>query len=161
MSKSSAPLLSETAHSIEQEMELILQEMLDADEEISARGVVRRHSQIKAASSITRSPERQNILARYQAKQEEFRIWRQRLARKGRDASAMTLADKDLRIAELERKVNLLTYSHVAMLRAVGELGGLAKWSQFFENFQHIRQELNVLGAVPTSQHEAALLRRE
>lgn len=150
MNKSPSPSL-DTAETVEREMERILQEMLDADEDLTARGIIRRHSRLKAASSITRSPERVEILARYKTRQEEFRRWRQRLARRSKDVSAMSLADKDIRIAELEQQVSLLTYSHVAMIRAVGELGGMAKWSKFFEDYKAVRDELNKMGALPSA----------
>jgi hypothetical protein len=65
-----------------------------------------------------------------------------------------TLADKDLRIAELEATVQLLTASHVAMLRAVGELGGFSKWARFYEPYRDARDKLAELGAIP----EAAIV---
>ena len=150
MSKPPAlPANAETADTVEHEMEEILQTMLEADEEISARGVVRRHSHLKAASSITRSTERMEILGRYKARQEEFRNWQRRLARKQNGVSALTLADKDLHIAALENQVSLLVHSHVTMLRVIGELGGMAKWSQFYESFKSVRDQLTELGAMP------------
>ncbi len=67
---------------------------------------------------------------------------------------AATLADKDLRIAELEATVQLLTASHLAMLRAVGELGGFSKWARFYEQYRDARDKLAELGALP----EAAIV---
>lgn len=148
MNKSSTSVIGDQ-ETIEQEMERILQEMLDADEELTARGVIRRHSRLKAASSITRSRERVEILACFKSRQNEFRRWRLRLAKRSSESSAMTLADKDFRIKELERQVSILTYSHVAMIRAVGELGGMVKWSKFFEDYKAVRDELNDLGGFP------------
>lgn len=131
------------------EIERILVAMLDADEDITARGVVKRHSGLSAASSITRNPARSELLSRYQEKQDEMRGWRKRLAKRSRDDSAMSMAEKDIRIAELERQVALLTASHVAMIRAVGELGGFSKWSKFFDGYQEVREELRKMGAMP------------
>ncbi|MBI3221792.1 MAG: hypothetical protein HYZ46_01615 [Nitrosomonadales bacterium] len=139
----------EKPESYDSEMESILQGMLDRDEDISARAVTRLHSTLSAASSITRNPARSKMLELYQAKQDEFRGWRKRLAKRSRDGSAMDMAEKDVRIAELERQVELLTASHVAMLRAVGELGGFAKWAQFFDTYKEIREDLVKLGAMP------------
>lgn len=131
------------------EMEKILLEMLDNDEEITARGVIRRHSGLKAASSITRNTERSALLAKYQAKQDEFQMWRKRMGKRSKDSTAMNMADKDIRIAELERQVELLTASHVAMIRAVGELGGFSKWAKFYDNYKSVREELAKMGALP------------
>lgn len=135
--------------SYDSEMEVILQTMLESDEDITARGVIRLHLKLSAASSITRNPARSEMLAFYQKKQEEFRGWRKRLAKRSKDSSAMDLAEKDIRIAELEHQVEILTASHVAMLRAVGELGGFAKWAKFFEDFRGVRNNLNKMGAMP------------
>jgi hypothetical protein len=131
------------------EMESLLQSMLEEDEDITARGVIRRHSRLSAASSITRNPARSELLASYQTRQDEFRKWRKRLAKRSRDSSEMDMAEKDIRIQELQRKVELLTVSHVAMLRGVGELGGFAKWAKFYETFKEIRDELSAMGAMP------------
>ena len=137
--------------SYDPEMESILQEMLERDEDITARAVARVHPGVKAASSITRNPERSALLASYQKKQEEFRGWRKRVAKRSRDSTAMDMAEKDVRIKELEQQVEILTASHVAMLRAVGELGGFAKWAQFFESYKEVRDNLAKLGAMPDS----------
>lgn len=137
--------------SYDNEMEDILRTMLETDEDITARGVIRRHASLSAASSITRNPARSEMLAKYQTRQEEFRGWRTRLAKRSKDGAAMGMAEKDIRIAELERQVELLTASHVAMLRAVGELGGYAKWAKFFDSYKDIRNELMKMGAIPTA----------
>ncbi|MFA5824993.1 MAG: hypothetical protein WC825_03350 [Gallionellaceae bacterium] len=138
-----------SAASYDPEMESILKQMLESDDDITARGVIRLHSKLSAASSITRNPTRSKMLAIYQAKQAEFRRWRKRLSKRSKDSSAMGMAEKDIRISELERQVELLTASHVAMLRAVGELGGFAKWAKFFSNYQEIRNEIAKMGAMP------------
>ncbi len=44
-----------------------------------------------------------------------------------RDQLAAQLAQKDSRIAELERQVEALRVSHLAMIRTVGEMGGISK----------------------------------
>lgn len=143
------PAPSPTSYDLE--MENILQTMLDSDEDITARGVIRRHSTLSAASSITRNPARLAILSAYQSKQDELRGWRKRLAKRSSDSAAMSLAEKDIRIAELERQVELLTASHVAMIRAVGERGGFDAWAKFFANYREVREELVRMGAMPTA----------
>lgn len=50
-------------------MEHILEEMLAADETITARSVAKKHPAIKHASSITRIPGRSDLLAQYQERQ--------------------------------------------------------------------------------------------
>lgn len=142
------PISAPLTESYDPEMEAILKAMVDADEEITARGVIRRHSTLRAASSITRNPNRSAMLATYAKQQEGLREWRKALAKKSKDSAAMTMADKDVRIAELARQVEILTLSHVAMLRAVGELGGFPKWAKFYESFQSVRNELVNMKAI-------------
>lgn len=134
------------------EMEKILQEMLEKDEDITARGVIRRHTSLKAASSITRSNERKDLLANYQARQAEFRGWRKRLAKRSKDSTALSMAEKDVLITEFKHQIELLTASHVAMIRAIGELGGYTKWAQFFGSYKGVLEMLTSMGAMPEAE---------
>lgn len=141
---------SEKAESVDlAEMEKILQEMLEKDEDITARAVIKRHSTLRHASTITRSAKRKELLTRYQEKQDELRVWRQRLVKRSRDSTAMDMAEKDVLIGELKRQVELLTASHVAMIRLVGEFGGYTKWAQFFVGYKGVLEMLTSMGAMP------------
>lgn len=142
---------SETTASGDEPMREILESLLADDEDITARAVARLHPSIKAASSITRSESRSNLLAEYQHRQSEYRRWRGRVAKRSGADTAASLADKDIRIAELEATVQLLTASHLAMLRAVGELGGFSKWAKFYEHHREARDRLAEFGAIPTA----------
>ncbi|KWK76946.1 hypothetical protein WM16_11465 [Burkholderia ubonensis] len=141
--------LSEITSSGDEQMCEILETLLASDEDITARAVARLHPSIKAASSITRSESRSKLLAEYQQRQSEYRRWRSRVAKRSGADTAASLADKDIRIAELEATVQLLTASHLAMLRAVGELGGFSKWAKFYEQYREARDKLAELGAIP------------
>lgn len=134
---------------IDVEMTKILDDMLANDETITARAVARVHPRISAASSITRSIGRSRLLADYQERQSTFRDWRGKPGRLSKAAAAEALAQRDLRIAQLESRLALLTASHVAMIRAVGELGGFGKWAKFFESYSDFRARLTQLGALP------------
>ncbi|MHC9085969.1 hypothetical protein ACYX7E_13195 [Luteimonas sp. RIT-PG2_3] len=144
----------------DREMRRVLEDLLSRDEDITARAVARLHPRINAASSITRSAERSHMLAQYQERQAEFRRWRGRTGKLSGAAAASALADRDVRIAELESRVALLTASHVAMIRAVGELGGFSKWAQFYELFRDSRDQLAQLGALPEAAIESLPPRR-
>uniref|UniRef100_UPI003F49A3AE hypothetical protein n=1 Tax=Cupriavidus yeoncheonensis TaxID=1462994 RepID=UPI003F49A3AE len=146
---------SEVSSADDGKMREILEVLLTDDEDITARAVARLHPSISAASSITRSESRRRLLAEYQQRQAEYRRWRGRAAKRSGADMAATLADKNLQIAELEATVQLLTASHVAMLRAVGELGGFSKWARFYEQYRDARDKLADLGAIP----EAAIVR--
>lgn len=142
---------SETTSAGDVQMREILEMLLADDQDITARAVARLHPSIKAASSITRSESRSRLLAQYQMRQSEYRRWRGRVAKRSGGDTAASLADKDIRIAELEASVQLLTASHLAMLRVVGELGGFSKWAGFYEQYREARDRLIELGAVPVA----------
>lgn len=142
---------NDVASASDEQMREILETLLADDEDITARAVARLHPSIKAASSITRSDSRSRLLAEYQQRQSEYRRWRGRVAKRSGADTAASLADKDIRIAELEATVQLLTASHLAMLRAVGELGGFSKWAKFYEQYREARDKLTELGAVPAA----------
>ncbi|WNH52052.1 hypothetical protein [Stenotrophomonas oahuensis] len=133
----------------EPEMLSVLDDLLARDQDITARAVARLHPKINAASSITRNVERSRLLSIYQQRQAEFRQWRGRPAKLAGDAAASALADRDLYISELESQVALLTSSHVALIRAIGELGGFNKWAQFYTSYRETRDKLGQLGAMP------------
>jgi hypothetical protein len=131
------------------EMVRLLEEMLELDEDITARAVARKHPHIAHASSITRHSVRSDLLAKYQARQTERRAWRARLRKRSQSKTAAEMTKKDERIAELTRQVEILKASHLAMIRAVGELGGMNKWLKFYESFREVREELKGMGAMP------------
>lgn len=139
----------EKAFLIDEEMQRILEELLANNIDITAREVARRHPTINAASSITRIPERRNLLEAYQAQQKTFREWSARSDKSSPARLQKQLAKRDLKIQELEHKVMILTASHVAMIKAVGELGGFPKWAAFFEKYEAVRKQLETMGAMP------------
>ena len=127
----------------------ILEMLLADDQDITARAVARLHPTIKAASSITRNEPRSALLADYQRRQHEYRAWRGRVGKQSAVEAAAALAKKERRIVELEASVQTLTASHVALLRAVGAMGGFSRWAQFFEGHQEVLRTLTDLGAIP------------
>lgn len=137
------------APTADEQMREILDALLADDRDITARAVARLHPSVKAASSFTRSASRSQMLAEYQQRQSEYRRWRGRVAKRSGTDTAASLADKDIRIAELQATVQLLTASHLAMLSVVGELGGFSKWAKFYEHYRDARDKLGDLGALP------------
>jgi len=127
----------------------VLKDLLESDQDITAREVARRHPTLHAASSITRSAYRRGMLLRYQEEQQKLRQWSKRNEKTSGASVEQMLAERDVRIAELETQVEVLVGSHLAMLRAVGELGGFSQWARFFENTAEARAVLAQLGAIP------------
>jgi len=134
---------------VDESMLPILESLLERDVDITARAVARLHPSLKAASSITRSEARSNLVAQYRHRQNEFRRWRGRVGKRAGDQNGAALADKQSKIDQMEMTVALLTASHVALLRSLGELGGFAKWAAFYERFREARDALQKIGAIP------------
>ena len=131
------------------EMVRILEEMLEADETITARAVARKHPSIKHASSVTRHPSRSALLTHFQSQQVQYRAWQARKPKRSREQLATQLAQKDLEIAQLERQVEILRVHNLAMIRTVGELGGISKLLKLYDGYRDIRDELDRLGVLP------------
>jgi len=125
--------------------------MLNDDTTISARAVANRHTKIKSASSFTRNPDRLALISKYQERQSQHRTWQKKLKKTSSEKANQLLATKDERISELEMRNKLLIISHMAMLKAVGEMGGFAKWSKLFKDFQQVRQSLYEMNAMPNA----------
>lgn len=136
---------TETPGQTEQEMLGVLERLLAEDAEITARAVARLHPTLKAASSITRNTVRSALLSQFQERQAEFRRWRSRTAKLSASDSAATLAALEQQVSNHEATIQLLTASHIAMLRTVGALGGFAKWAQFYESYAAVRTKLEAL----------------
>lgn len=136
---------------IDKDMIQVLEILMERDEGITARAVARLHPTIKHASSITRSDSRSALLAQYQTKQREMRTYAKRIKKGSVGKITLALTEKDQKIAELERQVEILTASHVALIRAVGELGGIKKWAQFYEKYKDVRTQLIDMGAMPSA----------
>lgn len=132
---------------IDKEMVRVLEYLLECDENITARAVARHHAEIRHASSITRNESRVALLTEYQYRQQELRNYLRRNSKHSQERVADDMAKKDQKIFELEQQVEILTASHVAMIRVVGELGGMAKWLKFFEHYKKTRDSL--LKAIP------------
>ncbi len=145
-------LQEKTGSDSDPEMARILEEMLEADETITARAVARKHPSIKHASSVTRHPSRSTLLTHFQARQVQYRTWQARMPKRSREQLAKQLAQKDLRITELEHQVEILRVHILAMMRTVGELGGIGKLLRLYSGYREIRRELEELSVLPKAE---------
>lgn len=138
-----------TSRDLDESIQQACQDLIDSDQEVTAREIARRVD--VSPSSITRDPIRKELIENAQSKQSELRVWRKRQAKQSRDRDAESLTEKDLRIAELERHIDLLTASHKAMVLAIGEFGGMAGWQRFFPHWQQVEELLRDMGAMPSA----------
>jgi hypothetical protein len=131
------------------ELVRILQELLDQNIDITAREIVRRHSSLSSASTITRHPSRRQLVEEHQLRQAEMRQWQIRLGKQSKDQVAQKLAAQESKIADLDQTVRILVTGHVGLIAAVAQVGGMGKLSKFYESFREVRNTLSDIGAIP------------
>jgi polyhydroxyalkanoate synthesis regulator phasin len=134
-----------------EELKQVLQAMLDRDEDITARGVVRLHPSLNNASDITRHEARKSLLDEAIQKQQEIRRLAATVKKSGTTVAAEKLQALEARIQELEANEAARIASHLAMIQSVAELGGTAKLLKFYEAYSSIRDQLVKQGALPSS----------
>lgn len=138
----------------------VLEQMLLDNEDITARGVVRK-GVFKNATDITRDEARRSLLQQYQARQAVLRIIMEKADKHSKTNLSAQIAKKDEQIAVLIRQREILIASHRAMILAVGELGGMSAWRKFYEQYQDIVDEMRKLDAMPTAEILEFTARRE
>lgn len=133
------------------ELKALLSDLLDRDEDITARAVARMHSSINNASDYTRHIERRALLEEAQSKQQELRKFAGRLKQDGANVAYKKLQAAEARIRVLEADEAARVASHLAMIRVVAELGGTAKLLAFYKSYSDIRDSLSRQGALPVA----------
>lgn len=122
--------------------------MLEADETISTRSIMKRMpADFAYPTSVSRPKELRPIYEKAVRDQKRIRAAAKALARTSGSEAESKIARRDLRIEELEDQVQLLIASHRALYAAVGEMGGGAAWLRFFESHQRALEMLDQLGA--------------
>jgi hypothetical protein len=130
-----------------------LEAMLLDDEDITARGAVRRsQGTLRHPSDITRVEERRALLERYQTRQRDIRSVAAKANKTSKTRLAAAIAERDARIADLERDRDLLIAGHRAAILAVGEMGGMRAWLKLFEAHDTALRRLDAMGAMPPAE---------
>jgi len=132
-----------------EELLRILEEMLEANVNITARAVAVRHPSLASASAITRQPDRRSLLATYVAKQRALREWAQRTQKTSKQNLAAQLAKKEGQIADLREQIRTLVESHLHLMSLVAESGGIRRLRTFYEQQRSLRARLALSRAIP------------
>ncbi|RJG09053.1 hypothetical protein D3879_24905 [Pseudomonas cavernicola] len=119
--------------------------MLEENEYITHRAVVRAVEGLGAASTLTRDTYRRELVAYYQELQRQRTQWIQRARKNSQSRLLNELALKDQQIRELEQQVALLSASHKALILAVGEMGGIEAWRRFFASYDQAKDGVSKL----------------
>jgi hypothetical protein len=127
----------------------ILEEMLEADLNITAQAVVQRHPDLASASAITRHAGRRALLTTYIEKQRRLRVWAQRTQKTSKQNLTAKLAQQEGLIEDLQDQVRCLVESHLHLMSLVAESGGMRRLRTFYEQQRSLRARLAMSRALP------------
>ena len=145
------PRNSPQARLVDQALTPALRDMLDDNETITVRALVRRLGTVGHASTITRDPWRMARVAEWQAEQARIHSQIERSDKTSRTNLANQLEIQRARVSELEAERNLMCGAMLAMVQAVGEMGGMRAWQRFFDQHSEALQQLQTMGALPSA----------
>jgi hypothetical protein len=135
---------------IDERLPLAIEELIVLNENVTARAVARRVG--IAPTTITRNDSRMKLIMEGLENQRKLRTLIEKADKESKAKLVRKIAERDRRVAALERQVRILVASHKAMLLAIGEAGGTAAWCRFFSEYERIRDELRKLSAMPEAQ---------
>lgn len=143
---------TESARSADSEMVRVLSEMVDDNETITVRAVIRRMSTLSHASALTRDAWRSARIAEWQAEQQRLRTLSERSDKASKTNLAASLEVEKAKLAQMEAERNLALGGFLAAIHAVGELGGMKAWLKFFERSAPALDRLRTKGALPSAE---------
>ena len=119
------------------ELSRVLDALLAADTDITAREVSRHHASLRNASAFTRSPERMEMITNAQARQKQLRG-----ALNPHFVQSQSLSDQLAQAKDandmLGVQVKALIASHAACIQAVMTAGGLNALERFWHDYKAI-----------------------
>jgi len=123
-----------------------LEKMLQNNEPISARSVVRNLGSFKHASAITRNATRLELVKEYQKRQERIRSTLARSQKESREKSALREAQLEQENTRLRTQNEALQVFVRATFRVTIQMGGAAGIVKLLEESKEILAELKRLG---------------
>lgn len=140
--------------SSEQEfLERLLQMMLEQDIEITFRKVA-QHSKgrFAHASTLTRPRDLRAAVKSAQSRQKAARQVAAKFSKSSPALLAERLAAAQAEIRTLKRQRDLLIAGHRAAILAIGRVGGMKAWREYFAGYSDALQELKDLSAIPEAE---------
>lgn len=131
-------------------LEGLLQTMVEQDLDVTFRKVAERsQGRFAHASTITR---RLDLRAAVEAAQSRQKAARQVAANFSKNSPALLaerLAAAQAEVQALKRQRDLLVAGHRAAILAIGRIGGMKAWREYFAGYSEALQDLKELGALP------------
>lgn len=120
-----------------EELATVLENLLAADIDITAREVSRNHPSLHDASAFTRSADRMKMISDAQGRQAHMRTALNPHFVKSQSLSSKLAQASDVNVA-LDIQVTALTASHAACIQAVMKAGGLSALERFWRDYKAI-----------------------
>lgn len=141
------------ARSEQEFLEHLLQTMVEQDIDLTFRGVAERsEGRFAHASTFTR---RLDLRAAVEAAQGRQKAVRQVAAKFSKSSPALLaerLAAAQAEVQTLKRQRDLLVAGHRAAILAIGRIGGIKAWREYFVDYSGALQDLKELGALPEAE---------
>lgn len=130
----------------DRELVAVLRAMLEDNETITVRAAVRRMTQVKQPTAVTRDDWRMRQVAAFQAEQNRARETSERWGKSSK-ANLNVRAEVDQGKLDALRAENvILRAGLVALLRSVGEQGAIKRWRKFFDGYEETFDRLKAMG---------------
>jgi CHASE3 domain sensor protein len=134
----------------------LLELMIAEDVTITARSIARRSDgAFKHASDLTRRPERRTLVEAAQQRQATLRLAAAKLSKSGKMDVAARLEAAEDEIRRLKADRDILVAAVRAAILAIGRIGGMKAWREYFPVYSDAFASLRRMGAVPNADIEA------
>lgn len=130
------------------ELSRVLDALLAADIDITAREVSRNHASLHDASDFTRNPDRMKLIGNAQARQKKLRSELNPHFAESKSLGTRLTESKDSNTA-LSTQVRVLIASHAACIQAVMKAGGLNALERFWQDYKVIGEAARASSAYP------------
>lgn len=139
----------------EHQLSSMLELMIAEDVTITARSIARHPDSVfKHASDLTRRPERRALVEVAQRRQATLRLAAVKLSKSGKIDVAARLEAAENEIRRLKADREILVAAVRAAILAIGRIGGMKAWREYFPVYSDAFASLRRMGAVPEADIE-------
>lgn len=134
-------------------LEGLLQSMIEQDIDVTFRKVA-LHSggRFAHASTFTRRLDLRTAILAAERRQQAVRQIAAKFSKNSPSLLAERLAAAQVEIGELKRQRDLLVAGHRAAILAIGRIGGMKAWREYFADYSDALQSLSDLDALPEAE---------
>lgn len=131
----------------------LLQSMVEQDINITFRNVARQSKgRFAHASTLTRQLDYRTAVEAAMRHQAAAREVVAKFSKSSPARLADRLAAAEAEIRELRRQRDLLVAGHRAAILAIGKIGGMKAWREYFSHYSEAISKLHELGALPEAE---------